>query len=130
MLTKTKGKYISNITAPDEWAEMELTVDSGAYATVMPANMCGKLAIVPRKSMNEGVEYEVASGATIPTLGGPRCRLMTLGCTIPKRIIFRVARVHKPLLSISCCADMGFDCYLGKVRGHLEDTVTGERIPL
>ena len=47
-----------------------------------------------------------------------------------KRIIFRVADVHKPLLSISCFADMGFDCYLGNVGGHLEDTNRGERIPL
>ena len=38
--------------------------------------------------------------------------------------------VHKPLLSITCSADMGFDCYRGQFGGHLEDTNTGERIPL
>ena len=110
--------------------EIEVTADSRACATVMPATICRNIAIVPGQSANEGVEYEVANGETIPNLGERRCLLMTLGSTVPKKIVFQVADVHKPLLSITCCADMGFDCYLGKFAGHLEDTTTGERIPL
>ena len=56
--------------------------------------------------------------------------MMTLGSTAAKSIVFQVADVHKPLLSISRCADMGFHCHLGKDGGFLEDTVTGEHIPL
>ena len=110
--------------------EIEVTADSGACATVMPANICRNVAIVPGQSVNEGVEYEVANGETIPNLGERRCLLMTLGSAVPKRIVFQVADAHKPPLSITCCADMGFDCYLGKFGGHLDDTNTGERIPL
>ena len=55
---------------------------------------------------------------------------MTLGSMIPKRITFQIADVHKPLLSISACSDMGYECYLGKNGGTLDDTVTGEIIPL
>ena len=110
--------------------EIEVTADSGACATVMPASICRNIAIVPRQSVNKGVEYEVASGETIPNLGERRCLLMTLGSAVPKRIVFQVADVHKPLLSVTCCADMGFNCYLGKFGGHLEDTKTGERISL
>ena len=40
------------------------------------------------------------------------------------------ADVHKPLLSISGCADMGFDRYLGDNGGRLLDKQTGEKIPL
>ena len=40
--------------------------------------------------------------------------MMTIGSNRSKRIVFQVADVHKPLLSISGCADMGFDCYLGE----------------
>ena len=55
---------------------------------------------------------------------------MTVGSLAPKRITFQVAAVHKPLLSISGCADMGFDCFLGKEGGSLRDRSTGETIPL
>ena len=44
--------------------------------------------------------------------------------------MFQVADVHKPLLSISGCADMGFDCHLGDKGGHLLDKQAGENIPL
>jgi hypothetical protein len=56
--------------------------------------------------------------------------MMTLGSNAAKKIVFQVADVHKPLLSISRCADMGFRCHLGKEGGFMEDTVTGEHIPL
>ena len=55
---------------------------------------------------------------------------MTIGSNTAKRIVFQVADVHKPLLSISGCADMGFDCHLDDKGGHLTDKETGERIPL
>ena len=56
--------------------------------------------------------------------------MMTIGSEKSKLITFQVADVHKPLLSISGCADMGFDCYLGKAGGHLRDRDSGEMIPL
>ena len=56
--------------------------------------------------------------------------MMTVGSVVGKRITFQVADVHKPLLSVTDCADMGFDCYLGDKGGHLIDRQTEERIPL
>ena len=55
---------------------------------------------------------------------------MTLGSGVAKRITFQVADVHKPLLSITACADMGFDCFLGKDGGSLRNRESGEVIPL
>ena len=55
---------------------------------------------------------------------------MTICSMIPKRIVFQIADVHKPLLSITACSDMGYDCYLGKEGVSLRDRVTGEVIPL
>ena len=55
---------------------------------------------------------------------------MTVGSMITMRILFQVADVHKPLLSISGCADMGFDCHLDDKGGHLTDKEIGETIPL
>ena len=56
--------------------------------------------------------------------------MITPGSSVEKAITFQVADVHKPLLSISACADMGFECTLGQTGGFLRDVVTGECIPL
>ena len=72
----------------------------------------------------------MANGATIPNFGERRCEVMTIGSLQANRITFQVADVHKPLLSVSGCADMGFDCYLGQNWGQLRDRVSGAFIPL
>ena len=46
------------------------------------------------------------------------------------RINFQVADVHRPLLSLSKAADMGFRSYLDNEGGWLEDMVSGEFIPI
>ena len=56
--------------------------------------------------------------------------MMTRGSKISKIITFQFADVHKPLLSITACADMGYDCWLGKEGGSLYDRISGEVIPL
>ena len=113
----------------DEWQEIEVTVDSGACETVMPTDLCQSIPLM-QSLTSHGAEYEVANGESLPNLGERRCLLMTMGAKDPKKITFQVADVHKPLLSISRCADMGFNCHLGKHGGYLEDTVTGQQIPL
>ena len=47
-----------------------------------------------------------------------------------KRITFQFANVHKPLLSVSRVADLGYECVLNAEGGELRDMVTGDRIPL
>ena len=129
LLVHKKTSPISAVSPSDDWIEVEVTVDSGACETVMPANLAQGIPIV-KSSCSHEAEYEVANGATIPNLGERRCLLMTLGSPTTKKIVFQVADVHKPLLSISRCADMGFNTYLGRDGGFMEDMVTGERIPL
>jgi hypothetical protein len=130
ILQQVKRPRVSAIKDPGEWTEIEITVDSGACVTVMPRSLCEGISILQNRLSREGVEYEVANGAHIPNLGERRCEMMTVGSSVCKSIVFQVADVHKPLLSISGCADMGFDCYLGDKGGHLLDKQTGERIPL
>ena len=96
----------------------------------MPENMCEGINIFENDLVRAGAEYEVANGESIPNLGQRRCEVMTVGSLAPKKIVFQIAAVHKLLLSISGCADMGFDCYLGKEGGSLRDRTTGETIPL
>ena len=47
-----------------------------------------------------------------------------------KKRVFQCADIHKPLLSVSRCADLGYKCVLDKEGGELMDKVTGEVIPL
>ena len=129
-LLPVKRQGISTMRRPDEWTQVDVTVDSGACVSVMPVGICEGIDVMENELSRNGAEYEVANGATIPNLGERRCEVMTVGSLQAKRITFQVADVHKPLLSISGCADMGFDCFLGQYGGQLRDRVTGELIPL
>jgi hypothetical protein len=76
------------------------------------------------------MEYEGANGETLPNVGERYCVLMTEDSQQEKKITFQCADIHKPLLSVSRCADLGYNCILGKHGGQLVDEVSGEVIPL
>ena len=119
------------MTAPeDEWYEVELTDETGACDTVVQKIMCPCIPITPSVQPLRGTEYEVATGESIPNLGEKRCEMWTQGASAPKSISMQVADVHKALLSLSQCADMGFESRFGAAIGCLIDTVTGEVTPL
>ena len=112
------------------WEEIEMTADSGACDTVMPRKMCSFIPIVPSMQSMREMEYEVANGANIPNLGERRCMMWTEGASAPRGIAMQVADVHKPLLSLSRCADLGYESRFGKLAGALIDNTSGEVIPL
>ena len=120
---------LSSIPAAS-WRELEVTVDSGACDTVIPTDVCKEIKLQESAQSKQGMEYEVANGETIPNLGERRCLMMTQGSMAPKRIAFQVADVHKPLLSVTRAADMGYQCVLGKSGGWLQDSQSDERIPI
>ena len=110
------------------WTPIEVIVDSGACETVMPRSMCSHIEVVPSEQSKAGVEYQVASGLDIPNLGERRCEIFAEGNSKSMLMHFQVADVHKPLLSLSRAADMGFTSHLGPEGGYIEDTQTGERM--
>ena len=114
----------------EQWVKVEVTVDNGACDTVMPASMCQGIYIMPSLASMRGMEYEVANGATIPNLGERKCEIITHGSMKMKPITFQVADIHKPLLSISRAADMGYECQLSKNGGWLSNKESGDAIPL
>ena len=114
----------------DEWVEIELTADTGACDTVIPKGMCPGIPIVPSHQSLLGLGYEVANGQSIPNLGERRCEIWTEGASDAKNITMQVADVHKGLLSLSRCADMGYESRFGSQCGCLIDTTTDEVIPL
>ena len=126
----TKAMLSSAGTVEDEWVEVELCADTGACDTVMPRKICTGIPITPSLQSLKGMEYEVADGNTIPNLGERRCLMWTENASGSRHINMQVADVHKPLLSLSRCADMGFESRFGRLAGALIDEETEEVIPL
>lgn len=97
-----------------EWIEVELCADTGACDTVMPPKLCGRIQTQSLLQSLNGMEYEVADENAIPNLGERRCRMWIEGASKPRPINLQVAEVHKTLLSLSRCADMGFESRFGR----------------
>ena len=113
-----------------EWIQVELCADTGACDTVMPRSLCGHIPITPSLQSLNFMEYEVADGHTIPNLGERKCLMWTEGAEHERPINLQVADVHKALLSLSRCADMGFESRFGRLAGALIDEESEEVIPL
>ena len=106
------------------------TADSGACDTVIPRTTAESIPIMPSLASLRGMEYEVANSQSIPNLGGRRCLVWTEGASQAKKMNMQVADVHKGLLSLSRCTDMGFESRLGRRAGALICENTEEVIPL
>jgi hypothetical protein len=124
------GGSLSAVNDHSGWIEIELTADSGACDTVIPRKTAEAIPIMPSLASLRGMEYEVANGASIPNLGERRCLVWTEGATEVKKMNMQVADVHKGLLSLSRCADMGFEGRFGRKAGALICEKTGEVVPL
>ena len=96
----------------------------------MPTRLCPHISIVANEDSKRGMEYEVANGETIPNVGERGCLLMTEDSQHAERITFQCADIHKPLLSVTRCADLGYRCELDRNGGQLVDVESGEIIPL
>ena len=103
------------------WVMLELTADSGACDSVMPrTGPCEGIRIWPSLQSERGLSYEVANGQELPCLGERRLEVATEGSGILRAMAIQVADVHKPLLSLSRCADAGYDNrFWEKVRVHI-----------
>lgn len=113
------------------WVMLELTADSGACDSVMPrTGPCEGIRIWPSIQSERGFAYEVANGDELPCLGERRLEVATEGSGILRAMAIQVADVHKLLLSLSRCADAGYESRFGRTYGCLFDTTNGGVIPL
>ena len=85
---------------------------------------------MPSLASLRGMEYEVANVQSIPKLGERRCPVWTENATEVKRMVMQVADVHKGLLMLFRCADMGYEGWFGRYAGALICESTGDVIPL
>ena len=97
---------------------------------MIPRSLCPTIPIRPSLQSLRGMEYEVADGRGIPNLAERRCLMWTEGAAHARHVNMQVADVHKGLLSLSRCADMGFESRFGRTMGALIDEEGREVIPL
>ena len=106
---------LSPCSPAEEWIEIELTADSGACHTVIPRKTAEGIPLLPSVAVLRGMEYEVASGKSIPNLGERRCLVWMENATEVKRMNMQVADVQKGLFRLSRCADLGFEGRFGRI---------------
>ena len=128
-ISSTAGSNVKR--EQDGWVQIELTADSGACDSVMPRDgPCEDMQIFPSVQSEAGFSYEVANGEELPCFGERRLLVWTEGAEQPRAMAIQVADVHKPLLSLSRCADAGYESRFGRTRGCLYDVTNGDCIPL
>ena len=95
---------LSQIQRPDEWEQLDLTVDSGSCVAVMPRGLCTGIGIMQSFPWQHRVGYEVANGDASPNLEERQCKVMIVGSVVLKRVTFQVSDAHKLMFSITACA--------------------------
>ena len=89
-----------SVVQESEWELIVFTVDSGAPDSVVPLSV--RLGLPLMDSDKVGLEYEVASGGDVVTLGEKHAEVRTSSNAKSSFLmIFQVVDVRKPLLSVS-----------------------------
>ena len=84
-----------------------LTVDSGAADHVMPIGWLVMFVIMKSIGSIRGLHYVAADGTRIANVGQQKVRFMTLDGTWME-ILFQLAAIHKPLVSVSKLNESGY----------------------
>ena len=113
---------------PDGWREVVAVVDSGAEETVAPPGLLpGPVAESPVQ--RAGGRYRAANGARIPNMGQQRATFKTTEgqcCSL----MFQVAGVERPLVSVSQLVKTGHRVEFGTAEGAIVNLKTGRKICL
>ena len=108
---------LNNITCDDRgqsWEELEVTVDSGAAVTVMPAEMC---KYVPTEKTNDIGPFRAANGATIANHGMRSLKGLDEN-NMPMGFHTHVAGVNKFLASVNKLTEAGHRVEFDEETGH------------
>ena len=101
------------------------TVDSGAADHVIPFGWIKLLEVLESIGSRMGVTYVAASGTRIPNHGEQRVPFMTREGSWME-MIFQVAKINKPLLSVSKLIDGDIRVVFDKEGSYLYNKITGD----
>ena len=101
------------------------TVDSGAADHVIPFGWINFIEVLQGIAARMGITYVAASGTRIPNQGEQRVPFMTREGSWME-IMFQVAKINKPLLSVSKLIDSEMRVVFDKSGSNIYNKVTGD----
>lgn len=112
----------------DNWIRIECVADSGAAAPVAPPSMAPGVPIRESEGSREGRNFTTATGAPIKNLGEQELHIVTDN-GLDTTVLFQLADVSRPLMSVSAICDKGNRVIFGKSGGVIQNIATGQEIP-
>ena len=110
------------------WVRVDSVVDSGASAPVAPPTMLPGVPIVPSEGSRRGQEYTSASKHKLKNLGQQQIKACTEDGD-PTSVLFQIADVSKPLVSVSSICEKGNRVIFGRSGAVVQNIRTGREIP-
>ena len=104
-------------------------VDSGATETVVGPNMLTNIDTVPGPQQRRGVQYEVATGDLIDSLGEKRFVAVAEN-SIMRKLTAQVADVNQPLLAVRGMTKTGHRVVFDDEGSYILDKSSGEWMPM
>ena len=111
-----------------KWVKVESVVDSGASAPVAPPTMLPHVKVEPSEGSKRGQKFTSASKHKLKNLGQQRI----MACSEEgdeMEVLFQIADVSKPLVSVSAICERGNRVIFGKSGGVVKNIYTGAEIP-
>ena len=110
------------------WIKVESVVDSGAAAPVAPPTMAPHVQIEESEGSKRGQKWTSASKHKLKNLGQQRIHAATESGN-PTDVLFQIAEVGKPLVSVSAICERGNRVIFGKGGGVVKNVRTGAETP-
>ena len=115
-------------TLHGDWIRVSSVVDSGACAPVCPLGMVPGYPYRENRASKEGKTFSAASGHAIRRHGEQELHAVTDN-GLPTEILFQVADVECPLVSVSAVCDNGNRVIFGRAGGVIQNVQTGAEVP-
>ena len=110
------------------WVKVKSIVDSGASAPVAPPSMLPNVTVRESPGSKRGQKFSSASKHKLRNLGEQRI----LACTEEgetTEVLFQVADISKPLVSVSAICEQGNRVIFGRSGGVVVNMKSGKQIP-
>ena len=107
------------------WIKVESVVDSGSAAPVAPPTMAPHVQIEESEGSKRGQKWTSASKHKLKNLGQQRIHAATESGN-PTDVLFQIAEVGKPLVSVSAVCERGNRVIFGKGGGVVKNVRTAE----
>ena len=112
----------------EKWVKVKTVIDSGASAPVAPPSMLPNCKNRPSEGSKRGQKYTSASKHKIKNLGEQHCKAYTEDGEATE-VLFQIADVSKPLVSVAAICEKGNRVIFGKSGGVVQNLYSGRQIP-